>query len=456
MNLTPSYRSWTWILGVLVLAAVMRVGFLYKNWDNLDFAPSFMIHAEVARNILNGHWFQENRAYLHDYVDSCQQSHRLIDPEDYAPPKEEQLRPLYNDEGGYGLLLAAIWKMTGVKRWWYVRILQIMLDLIMCWLIYATGKKLFGEKSGLLAALMYACFIPGIELVVRPHRDIWVTFLFITSVYQLVSLTENRNALWRILFIGVATGIVAWMRSTVLLYVILMIPILFMTRERNQALRFSLVLFAGFVLTFSPLIVRNYVVFDKFMATRGAFWHSFWAGVGQTPNPYHVRDDDETVVRFAQSIDSTAQLDTDHYEQVLKQEAVKLLREHPLWYAGSVAKRAVVFVFPKIGRELFFQPQLPQHITGTMNVSFGKAFLLIVDGGLTGLFFAGIWITRKRWKDLLVVCYPYLYTLVSLAPFYLAGRNIMNVYFVVLLLASVALIHLWNRLMRGSIQSSRP
>jgi hypothetical protein len=32
----------------------------------------------------------------------------------------------------------------------------------------------------------------------------------------------------------------------------------------------------------------------------------------------------------------------------------------------------------------------------------------------------------------------------------------MNVYFVVLLLASVALIHLWNRLMRGSIQSSRP
>jgi 4-amino-4-deoxy-L-arabinose transferase-like glycosyltransferase len=456
MNLTPSYRSRTWILGVLVLAAVMRVGFLYKNWDNLDFAPSFMIHAEVARNILNGHWFQENRAYLHDYVDSCQQSHRLIDPEDYAPPKEEQLTPLYNDEGGYGLLLAAIWKMTGVKRWWYVRILQIMLDLIMCWLIYATGKKLFGEKSGLLAALLYACFIPGIELVVRPHRDIWVTFLFITSVYQLVSLTENRNALWRMLFIGVATGIVAWMRSTVLLYVILMIPILFMTRERNPALRFSLVLFAGFVLTFSPLIVRNYVVFDKFMATRGAFWHSFWAGIGQTPNPYHVRDDDETVVRFAQSIDSTAQLDTDHYEQVLKQEAVRLLRDHPLWYVGSVAKRAVVFVFPKIGRELFFQPQLPQHITGTMNVSFGKAFLLAVDGVLTGLFFAGIWITRKRWKDLLVVCYPYLYTLVSLAPFYLAGRNIMNVYFVVLLLASVALIHLWNRLMRGSIQSSRP
>ena len=450
MNPSPFTRSRQWIFVVLLLATVTRVGFLYKNWNNLDFAPSFMLHAEVARNILNGHWFQENRAYLQQYVDTCQKAQRLIDPEDYAPPKDEQLTPLYNDEGGYGLLLATIWKATGAKRWWYIRVLQILLDVIMCWLVYAIGKKVFGEKVGLVAAFLYACFIPGIELVVRPHRDIWVTFLFITAVYQLVSLTENRNALWRMLCIGVATGIVAWMRSTVLLFVILMIPILFMTRPRNDALRYSFLLLVGFILAFSPLIVRNYVVFDKFMATRGAFWHSFWAGVGQTPNPYNVRDDDDDIVRFAQSLDSTARLDTDHYEQVLKQEAKKFVQDHPLWYAGSVAKRAVVFVSPKIGRELFFQPQLPQHITGTINVSFGKVFLLVVDGLLTGLFFAGIWITRKRWKDLLVIGYPYLYTLVSLAPFYLAGRNIMNVYFVVLLFASVAIAHFWSRLLPGS------
>jgi 4-amino-4-deoxy-L-arabinose transferase-like glycosyltransferase len=454
MTPPPSSRSRQWIFFVLLLATVTRVGFLYKNWNNLDFAPSFMFHAEVARNILNGQWFQENRTYLQQYVDTCQQAQRLIDLEDFSPPKNEQLTPLYNDEGGYGFLLAVIWKVTGAKRWWYIRVLQLVLDVIMCWLIYLTGKKVFGEKIGLFAALMYACFIPGIELVVRPHRDIWVTFLFITSVYQLVSLTENRTALWRMLSIGVATGIVAWMRSTVLLYVILLIPVLFITRQRNEALRFSILLVAGFVLTFSPLIVRNFVVFNKVMATRGVFWHSFWAGVGQTPNPYNVRDDDDTIVRFAQSIDSTAELGTDHYEKVLKQKATELIRVHPLWYAGSVAKRAVVFVFPKIGRELFFQPQLPQHITGTMNVSFGKIFLLIVDGLLAGLFFAGMWITRKQWKDLLVICYPYLYTLISLAPFYLAGRNIMNVYFVVLLFASVALVHLWTRLLPGSARSS--
>jgi 4-amino-4-deoxy-L-arabinose transferase-like glycosyltransferase len=444
MNHPSFYRTRNWLLAVLVLAAVTRIGFLYKNWNNLDFAPSFMIHAEVARNILNGHWFQEDRAYLQWYVDSCQHAQRLIDPEDFPAPGVGQLTPLYNDEGGYGMLLAGIWKVTGSQRWWYIRAIQLILDLVMCWLVYAIGKRMFGEGAGLIAALLYACFIPGVELVVRPHRDIWVTYLFISSAYLLVSMTDGKKAIWRMLFIGIATGIVAWMRSTVLLFVVLMVPLLFLTRPWREATRFSLMLVAGFVLTFSPLIVRNYVVFDKFMATRGAFWHSFWAGVGQTPNPFNVRDDDETIVRFARSLDSTATLGTDHYEEVLKAEARVLVEEHPFWYVGSVIKRGIVFVFPKIGREIFFQPQLPQHVTGTMNLSFGKVILLILDGLLTGLFLAGIWLTRNDWKNLLTLSYPYLYTLISLAPFYLAGRNIMNVYFVVLLFASAAIVHFWS------------
>jgi 4-amino-4-deoxy-L-arabinose transferase-like glycosyltransferase len=435
---------------VLLLAAVVRLGFLYKNWNNLDFAPSFLLHAEVARNILNGHWFAEDRTYLKHYVDSCQNEGRLIDPQDFPPPNYEQLVPLYNDEGGYGLLLAGLWKITGSRRWWEIRIIQVLLDVVMCWLLYGMGKKLFGERVGIVAAFLYALFIPGIELAVRPHRDIWVTFLFIFTAYQLLSLGHGRGTIWRLLSIGIATGLVAWMRSTVLLFVVFLIPLLLVMRPRKEVLRSSIVLLIGFLLTFSPLIIRNYVVFDKFMATRGAFWHSFWAGVGQTPNPFNVRDDDQTIVRFAQAIDSTAQLDTDHYEQVLKQKALTFVGEHPLWYAGSVAKRAAVFVFPKIGRELFFQPQLPQHVTGTMNVTFGKAVLVLLDGCVSGLFLAGIWISRRRWKELLVLGYAYLYTLVTLAPFYLAGRNIMNVYFVVLLLASVALVHIWHQLIPSS------
>jgi hypothetical protein len=243
------------------------------------------------------------------------------------------------------------------------------------------------------------------------------------------------------------------MRSTVLLFVVLMPIPLLLTRPKRDAFSFTLALAAGFLLAFSPLIVRNYVVFDKFMATRGAFWHSFWGGVGQMPNPFNLREDDEMIVRFAQSIDSTARLDTDHYEQVLKHKALTFVREHPFLYAGSVVKRGLVFVFPKIGRELFFQPQAPQNITGTLNLSFGKIVVLVADGLFTAAFLAGLWISRKRWREILIVCYPYCYTLVTLAPFYLVGRNIMNVYFVVLIMGSSAVVYFWDRIMTTRPQS---
>jgi len=441
----PTRRYPRLIIAVLALALFVRLGFLYRNWNNLDFAASYLMHAEVARNILNGHWFQLDQQYLQGYLQECTNQSKLIDPQDYPPPTEEHLVPLYNDEGGYGLLLAAIWKITGSHRWWYVRVLQLLLDVLMCWLVYQIGTRTFNERVGLLAAFVYACFIPGIELAVRPHRDIWVTFLFIVTVYQLIAISSAPNKWWRILGIGVATGVVAWMRSTVLLFVILMVPLLFVTKPWKDALRYSFLLLVGFVLTFSPLVIRNYVVFNKFMATRGVFWHSFWAGVGQMPNPYGVRDDDETVIRFAHTLDSTAQYKTDHYEQVLRREALRFVGEHPFLYAGSIVKRGVVFVFPKIGRELFFQPQLPQHVTGTLNLSFGKFVLMIVDGLFTGCFLFGLWLSRKRWRDLMIVCYPYIYTLVTLAPFYLVGRNIMNVYFVVMIFGSVTIIHIWER-----------
>ncbi len=444
MKITPR-RITKPLLLVLLLAAVCRFGFLYKNWNNLDFAPVSLMHAEVARNILNGNWFQIDQEHLQKYLQECHSRATLIDPLEFPAPENAQLTPLFEEEPGYGLLLAGIWKLTGSHRWWQIRVLQILIDLVMCWLVYQIGRKMFSERSGMLASLIYACFIPGIELAVRPHRDIWVTFLFVFTVYQLIALRESRQPWLQIFFIGIATGIIAWMRSTVLLYVIFMVPLLFVVRPGREALRFSAILIAVFALTFSPLIIRNYVVFDRFMATRGVFWHSFWAGVGQMPNPYNLQDDDETIVRFAQSLDSTAQRQTIAYEHVLKSEAYKFVREHPVWYATSIVRRAVVFVTPKIGREIFFQPLLPKHVTGALNLSVSKIALLVVDTLLTGLFLAGVWLTRSRWKELLVVGFPYLYTLATLAPFYLVGRNIMNVYFVVLILASVTLSSLWDR-----------
>lgn len=434
------------ILAILLLTLLVRCGFLYKNWDNLDLASSFLLHAEVARNILNNHWFEKNQSYLNAYIRACYDQQKLLDPADFPPPQTEALAPLYNDEGGYGLLLAALWRLFGTHRWWYIRVLQILLDVLMCWLVYRIGRQAFHERAGIVAALLYALFLPAVELAVRPHRDIWVTFLYITATYLLVRNREVRTPLWQFAVLGAAAALVAWMRSTVVPFTLVLGVLFFTFKPPKEAVRCAAAMMISFLVLFSPLVIRNYVVFDKFMVTRGAFWHSFWAGVGQMPNPYGLHEDDEEIARFASKLDSSAKFETERYEQVLKEEAMEFLSSNPLWYAGSVLKRAGVIVFPKVGRALFFQETPTQHVSGTHNRLLSQWVLLGADVFLGGLFLWGLWRERNHWKKLLVTVTPYLYTLVTLAPFYVAGRNIANSYYVILLFSAYSLVLIWDKL----------
>lgn len=430
-----SYRRILW--GILALAFLLRLGFLFKNWDNLEFAPSFLLHTEVARNILNGHWFQINQPYLDQYIRACYEQHTLIDPADYPPPQEEHLAQLHNDEGGYGLLLAALWSVTGSERWWIVRLLQIIIDVLMCWLVYRIGTRAFHERAGVAAAFLYAIFLPEIDLAVRPHRDVWVTFLFITTTFVLLTSSDSRRRLVWFALLGMFAGLVSLMRSTAVPFVLFTIVLMIALRPTRQEFLAAAALLFGFLLTFSPLLVRNAIVFGKPMLTRGAFWHSFWGGVGQFPNPYGIRENDREIAALALKLNPQARFDTPLYEETLKKEALRFVEENPSWVISATVKRALTFVFPRIGRELFFQNPHPQEKVGTINRLFGGGMLLVVDGLLAGLYLVGIWLSRRRWRVLLVVLFPYVYTLLTLAPFYLVGRNITNVYFVVLLLATL-------------------
>jgi len=443
----PIFTPRLLLTGILMVGLVVRLAFLARNWNNLEFDASFLLHAEVARGITNGNWFEVNQQYLESYVLQCRAEKRLIDPEDFPPPATEHLVPLYNDEGGYGMLLAATWKVFGAKRWWYIRVIQIVLDVVMCWMVFEVGRKAFSRTSGIIAGGLYAVFIPGIEMAVRPHRDIWVTFLFITSVYLLVrggisSPPQARLPLARYALLAGAAGVVTWMRSTPVLFIPFLIVILALTTSWREAVRGGVVMAAVFSVLLAPLVIRNYSVFGKFMATRGSMWHSFWAGVGQMPNPYGLIDDDDAVVRFTHSIDSTVVYQTDAYELTLRRQAMELLRDRPIWYATTVVRRATLFVFPKLGRAVFFQPVPEEHKAGIINKSLAPAIPIVADVLLGGFFLAGLWMGRRRWKLLLLTGSPYFYTAITLAPIYITGRNIANVYYFVFLVGASAVEHI--------------
>lgn len=448
------------VFPILLLGLLLRILILWHNYYTLEYEVSLMQHCEIARNVLDGRGPVINEEYGNTIINTWRTQHKLIDLEDIPPPTSGKTSALYTDETGYGFLLAAIWKIFGSKRWIYIRALQILIDIIMIWMIYEIGRCAFQKKVGLIAALFYACFIPGIEIAVRPHRDIWVTFLFITTVFLLLKSYYLRTAIsnlhrrrrygivlsstWIFVFIGAATGFVTWMRSTVVLFVFFVAMVLFLVQPRKQFVQSTIVTIGTFLLVLSPLIVYNYSTFGKFMATRGAFWHAFWSGIGQMPNPLSLQEGDATIQQFAHSLDSTTAYGTDYYEQALRREALRLITQHPGWYISSIMRRAAVIVFPKLGRELFFMPTLPNNQLGMINKKVTVPLLVVIDIILGSLFFAGLWLARKKGRLVLLLLIPYLYTLCTLSPFYVTGRNIANIYYTVFIFDALAITALWQ------------
>jgi hypothetical protein len=299
-----------------------------------------------------------------------------------------------------------------------------------------------------VAAGLYAVFLPGVELVIRPHRDIWVTFVYIASVamlFKMEDLSSLRRRLVGAAALGVSLAMVAWMRSTVVAYVLVCAGAMFFVLPRRHAVAAAGVLLISFAAVLSPLVVRNYNAFGTLMVTRGAVWHSFWGGIGQFENSMGVVEDDAQIARVFGARDSTAIYGTPRYEQVLRRYAKELIAAEPLWYAATVVKRAIVIVAPKIGRELFFRSPSRSNQTGLLNQNVSRTVLMIVDGLFVAGLLAGVWLLRRRWKVVLVAVLPLAYTIATLAPFYVVGRNIMNVYFVTLLFASVAFVHVVDR-----------
>lgn len=436
------------LFSILLLALAIRLIALWVNYNNLDFADSFFQQGETAHNILAGRGITQSTEHLSKVLELSHSQHRLADFEDVPSSAMEDVHADYNNEPGYGIFLAILWKITSSERWIYPRLVQILIDVVMCYIMFLVPSQLFSRATGYCSAAFYAFFIPQIEMAIRPYRDAWVSFLFIASLLYLFSIKRDDVAFSRkIVFticMGVFTAVVCWMRSTVLLYTIALVAGMYFLVPRRQWVQLSMVLILAFGVVYTPFVLRSQKDFDKPMATRGAFWHSFWGGIGQFPNPYGVVEDDVKIYEFGKSLDSTITFNSDSYERVLKKKAMEMLREHPFFYVTTIIRRAVVITFPRLGRELFVQEQLGKIRTGAINQTgtAGKWLFIVIDACLGTLFLYGMWLHRSKFSTLAILLIPFLYTLATLSPFYVTGRNIANAYCSEIVLASVGFVFL--------------
>ncbi|MGB9677627.1 MAG: glycosyltransferase family 39 protein, partial [Candidatus Ratteibacteria bacterium] len=113
----------------------------------------------------------------------------------------------------YPYFLALIYLLTGGNLFG-IYLMQILLDVFLCYLIYLLGKLLINENVGILACFFCAFYKTLVVYSVSILSDNTITFLYITFITSLYVSLKKNNFNWWILT-GILLGFSALAKPTI-------------------------------------------------------------------------------------------------------------------------------------------------------------------------------------------------------------------------------------------------
>ena len=155
-------------------------------------------------------------------------------------------------------MVAVIYRAAGLRDHQAVRLFQILLNVAIVPLVFALGRSLYDERTGLWAAGL-AAFYPslwGHDYLILTE----VLFTFLLVAGTVAAVADAARPRWALVAVaGIAFGLGALTRTSLLLYPPLFAIATFAWCRAPSARRIATVtLFtAAFALTIAPWIVRN-------------------------------------------------------------------------------------------------------------------------------------------------------------------------------------------------------
>jgi 4-amino-4-deoxy-L-arabinose transferase-like glycosyltransferase len=251
--------------------------------------------------------------------------------------------------------------------------MQAVLDAGHCALFYHITRAYFDEKVAVLTAVtlivsplfIFSMFIAGTE----------TPFSFLNALFLFVLTLALMNRKIHVFFAsGIVLGLATLCRAVSILLPFFLLPVFFVRQNsrKEKFLQYA-IFFLGFVLTITPWIVRNYLVFHKFVPvqTLGGV-HLYMAAPGASTKKDKITD-----------WGKVGQLNSAERDQFFYSQAWKRIKQQP----GQFLKGSVI----RLGRMWY----------RTDSGRFEKPLLL---ANAVLIFFAiiGMVMCRKRWKDQLL------------------------------------------------------
>lgn len=160
----------------------------------------------------------------------------------------------------------------------YARLVSAVLGILSVYYLYKTGKRLFNQNAGYLAAVLLSLNLMHIAYSQEARAYSLFTFCVVLATYRLVIFNQERN-LKNAIYLGITTGLIANAHSIGLLneaviFIILFVQLLLTGTKQEKIKMFKLSSVAAIlaVLLFAPV----YLTIEKQSQV-----NSFWV---QAPN----------------------------------------------------------------------------------------------------------------------------------------------------------------------------
>lgn len=233
-------RSLVWLTGLMVLVSAARYAQSPPRLTD-DQTSNWW---PVVNNLLDGKGFSQ---CLPEYFPFCTEG---------SPTAMREPLPL--------LLHAGVAAVSG-RSLWAASLFQAVLNIVIAWLLYAVGKRLTNERTGMFAAALWALYLPAYQDLVNIGGDQMATSAVLIAVLLLLS-SKDRSGARHMILPGACFGLAALCRSATIAFAIAAgASVLFhggVSELRRSSLRATF--FAlGVALALAPWAVRNHSVFGR-------------------------------------------------------------------------------------------------------------------------------------------------------------------------------------------------
>jgi tetratricopeptide (TPR) repeat protein len=337
----------------------------------------------------------------------------------------------------YPYVLGILYAVGGASLLW-VRVVQAVLGALGCVLVAAAGKRFLGEREGLTAGLLVAAYPPAIFFDGEIQKSSF-DLLFSAVLLFLIAGLRDTPRVWRAIAAGVTVGLFTLNRENALL----LIPLLAGWLLFRRRFAFACAFIAAALGTLLPVALRNRAIGGELLLTTSQLGPNFYIGNHEgasgryeplRPGRGSARYEREDAIALAESA-SGRSLSPAEVSDYWLGRGLAFVREEPGRWTALMARK-------------WFLLWNRRELIDTTSIETAGDFSSLLRwlgrvyhfGVLLPLAVAGMWLTRRRWRELGVLYLLLAGWAIAVTAFFVLARYRYPMVPILALFAGAALV----------------